>query len=202
MFFYLISYIKLLPIIFWLIVLICSWFVFWRSDVSASGRKYGILAVSVIIFIALYSILLSSLQYYVWLKEPFSSFFLPPHQPISYFLFYSWGHFGFGSALGVVFSVLWYMFLSFVRRLRPESISVAEVRAGFLGALVSGWPGFVIFVPLSLFLAIIFATFRRLSKGDSRTSLTAIFILSATIIFIWGIFGNPILFLHLGAFRV
>lgn len=134
----------------------------------------------------LYNIFLSILQYFTWNGAAFTRFFLPPYQPINYFLKYIFFHFWFASILTLVCSVAFYLFFKLVSKYRQDIISHKELPLIFLSSLLVAWPNFVILVPTFFILALIFSLINLLVFKKNNSSLTGPLISSLLIVFFAG----------------
>lgn len=150
-----------------------------------------------VIFYIGYPALLTIRQYYVWLADPLSKLLLS--SPLSdnvpipqfikdsaifqshfgYFIFYSYGRFWVNSILAVSVSVLFYLFLKFLRKHKERFFEEGEVEMGFLTALIAGWPRFVVFVPIIFISVILISLFRMMVLKESYTTLGYPFLLAA-----------------------
>lgn len=122
-------------------------------------------------------------QYMVWKTDQFSRLLLPPNQDISYFTFYSWTHFWLELVISFGISILFYFFLKFLNTYENRFFIKGEVELGFLMALVSGWPGFLIFIPMTFVFVVLVSIFRRLFMNKMYTTLGIPFILGSAAAF-------------------
>ena len=129
----------------------------------------------------LFDLLLSGLQYLVWKQGAFSNFFLPPYQPITYFLRYSFFHFFIANILVLFFALAFYLILRLVKKYRSSLIIQENLSLILLASLLVSWPNLVLFIPLFLLLAVIF-----LILNKKYLNLPLAVILSLTIVFIFG----------------
>lgn len=139
-----------------------------------------------------YAGVLSWLQYYVWSHNEFSKLLLPPHQPIKYFLQYSWTHFWFNVVLVIASSFAFYLLLRFFEETEPE--------LGFLCALIVGWPNFIVFAALAFILMILISFFRTIFLKKFHTAFTLPFLLAALAVLLFG--SKLVDILGLGVFRI
>lgn len=106
-------------------------------------------------------------QYKVWKASPFSQFFLPPYQPISYFISY----------VGVRFLAPWVLaFLAaalfswvakyFNRKFEERFFEKEEIELIALGVFLTGYPGFIFYLATILVAGALLSTFYSLlSRG-------------------------------------
>lgn len=171
----------------------------------ASGRartksflKIGVAAL--LLIYPLQAILETYLQYSVWFNDATSKNFLPPVTPIGYFLQYSFTHFWFGHLIGIVLALVFYLASRLLAKHRPWLFAEGETELGFVCALVAGWPGFVLFLPLIFIVAVPWTIFRQFILKQERTTLGASFLLAAGAVLV---FGNYLLdWLGLGVLRI
>ncbi|GMQ94995.1 MAG: hypothetical protein BMS9Abin13_105 [Patescibacteria group bacterium] len=162
--------------------------------------RYVPLIAGVVSFRIFYAIFLSGTQYYVWLQNEFTKLLLPPYQPISYFLFYSWGRFWLNAMIILGVSLVFWLFLRSLAVWKKDSFRKSEAGLGLLMALIVGWPHVVIFVPLSFVLAAIISLARLIFFGKSSVTLGTSFLLAALILFVWG--DGLIELFNLGVLRI
>ena len=173
------------------------------SYVAAGVKTKLFLKIGVAALLIIYpftAMLETYLQYSVWLNDATSKNFLPPVTPITYFLQYSFTHFWFGQLIGIALAVLFYLFLCLLSKRRPWLFLDGETELGFVCALVAGWPGFVLFLPLIFITALPLTIFRQYALKQERTTLGAAFLLAAGITLIFGKY--LISLLGLGVLRI
>lgn len=165
----------------------------------------------------IYALLLTIGQYYVWtesaftlklLASPLTTTPLPIvkklpwifESNLGYFVMYSWQRFWLGALLSIFVAWLFYLFLKTLKRHNERFFKEGEVELGFLMALLVGWPGQVLFIPL-IFLSVIFVSLVRLVVfREQYTTLGWPFLLSAFVVFGWG--AELLLVLHLTALKI
>lgn len=186
------SFLIWLPVVFSaaiLLVIICNHFFYHKKYLSFLKIMTTSKLTCVLIGGALFfNLLLTVLQYFVWRGGAFSSLFLPPYQPISYFLGYAFTHFWLADILAVISVLTFYLVLKLIRKYRADIISQEELNLFLLVGLLAGWPKFIILLPLLLSLALVFSVFNLLISKKSITRLSLPIILSLVIIFIFGNF--------------
>lgn len=163
-------------------------------------KVYKLLPMILISFYVFYASIKTFAQYYVWSHNSLSKLFLPPYQDLSYFLFYSFGRFWLNALLAIASAFLFYLFLKRLDRYRGGLFKEGEKEFGFSLALVSGWPGFVVFVPLVFIATIALSIARSLAFKLKTTTLGSALLISAAIILIWG--SELIAFFHLNVLKV
>lgn len=145
-----------------------------------------ILIVVLTIFKILTAIKYSVLQYFAWKKDPgIGSYLLPPHQSWNYFAGYVYLHFFYATLLTIVSMAIFYFALKVISKHRAEIFEEGEIELGTLCALISGWPGFVIFAPLSFLILIAFSLVRKLFKNKQFTTITIPMLISVTVVFLF-----------------
>jgi len=166
------------------LVLFLSVLAYYRA-VSVPGdkreKKMSILIYVFVGFEIIYAASLSAAQYYVWSLSEFTRLLLPPTASIKYIIQYSFTHFWLGTFCAFFLSLLFYSLLSALKKKNENFFLPAETQLGFLCALVSGWPGFVLYLPLLLVSTIIVSLARRLIAHQERTTLGWPMILAAAV---------------------
>jgi hypothetical protein len=143
---------KWVAILFWL-ALAVYFFKFRRDIIAESGKRFfTILRWSVMGFagfMVLRAAILSVLQYWIWQKA--SPGFLPPHQPLDYFLGYSWLHFGKEPILSILFAAFLIALMMMGNRFSGSRFFYREEPwlAGF-GILGAPWPAGMLVMGLVL----------------------------------------------------
>lgn len=155
---------------------------------------------SLLFFIPLIAVWETYAQYEFWLNDSVSNNFLPPVTPIAYFLHYSFTHFWQGRLIGIALALLFYLFLRLLSKHRPWLFLEGETELGFVSALIAGWPGFVLFLPLIFITAVPWTIFRQLVLKQERTTLGMAFLLAAGAVLLAG--GWLIPRLGLGVLRI
>ena len=168
-----------------------------------------------------YAAFLTGAQYVVWSHSQFTRIFtsapvaftaqtpegLKPllslfHWRGGYFTFYSFAHFWFRFLLSLFSSLLFYAVLLFSRRYRKEMFAEGEPELALLSALLVGWPGFVIFVPLAFSFALLLSIVRLFIFKQPSTSIAYPFLIATVAFLLWHLMGDPISFFHLSVLRV
>ncbi len=169
---------------------------FARHKMFPSARTLWKIVLGLTIFLVLYGVVLSGLQYNLWSKAVPSKFLLPPHTPITYFLGYVWYHFFYRSVIAIVASfilggMLWFMNQDFENRFMEPY----EIPLFVLGGLIAGWPYFLVYLLGGLLFALILGIILRVTRGTERVSLALPFFLAAGIALAIGDILAPLLFL-------
>jgi hypothetical protein len=135
----------------------------------------------------LYAALKTAGQYCTWLNDNgIARFLLPPHQPINYFILYSFRHFWINALLSVALSLIFYFFLKLLKNYRTGLFERGDENLGLLACSLAGWPLVIIFIPLAFVVAIISAIFRKIAFKETLTSIGIIFLVAAAVVMIFG----------------
>ena len=150
-----------------------------------------------------YAALASVGQFFLWTENDLTKMLLTlpagdkaqtllsaiPHlteSSFGYFLVYSWGRFWLNPLLTILVAASFYLFLRILKRRNARFFDEGETELGFFAALIAGWPGFVVFLPL-VFAAVVFASLARLiALREALTTLGVPLLLAAGIALVWG----------------
>ena len=165
----------------------------------------------------LYAALASAGQYYLWAGNDFTRLLLTlpadtkaptllsripylTENSLGYFFAYSWGRFWLNPLLVAAVALAFYWFLKVLQRYQARFFEEGETELGLVTALLAGWPGFMIFLPL-VFASVIFASLvRLLVLKEAYTTLGIPLLLAAGAALLWG--DAVISFFDLWALRV
>lgn len=154
--------------------------------ISRSARYlYGAIG-GVVLFRVLRSGAFTFSQYLTWKRDEFSQFLLPPHQPLWYFLQYSWIHFWFSVVLTLGSAALFTGFLIIVRKYRPVLFASGEIEIAFLAAVIVGCPKVVIFIPLVFVVMTLMALYNHFRFPEFRTPLMPALVIAGVLAFFFG----------------
>jgi hypothetical protein len=128
---------------------------------------------------------LTLVQYFVWESNSFSRFFLPPYQPWSYFLSYSFFHFFLADIISLCLALFFYAIFKVFKKYKPQFISESELDLLFLGSLLIASPKILFFIALLLFLSILSSLFNLLVFKKSEINWPLLIILSLLLSFFW-----------------
>ncbi|MEK7630141.1 MAG: hypothetical protein AAB432_02035 [Patescibacteria group bacterium] len=191
-----------LAIIFFWAVFAFALYVFLKKP--EKQRAYTRAVWSVIGFRALYALLLTAGQYYVWSKNSFTESFLNKplgdtvplgfvkdlpwifNSKFGYFIFYSWGRFWLDVVISIGAALIFWWFLKVLERHKERFFETGETTLGLLCALVVGWPRFIAFVPLIFFSVLIVSIFRRLAFKEEFTTLSYSFLFALLLTLAFG----------------
>ncbi len=153
-------------------------------------------------------------QYHLWLNDALSKHLLPPYSPISYFLGYGWLRFAKDEVFAVAVAAgLFFAIVLLNRFFRGRFFYEEEPYLACLGALVVGWPNWILFLGLVLIPGVLFHLGRlacqfviaRRPKADEaipefRLSFLYFWLPAAIAVFFWG--GKLAQIVGLGQFRI
>ena len=162
---------------------VAAWMRFVSGRVPSPLRLLGVF----LAFRASYAAVLSAGQYYVWSLNDFTALLLPPYQPLSYFLLYSWAHFWLNLAvLSVSLAVLW-VFFRLIAAWKKDAVAAKDRSLALLLAALVGWPDIVLFIPLALAFLLVLILFRLPFRASLKKSdFAAALFVSAAALFAFG----------------
>lgn len=131
---------------------------------------YTRLLVGLIIVRIMFAGIKTVLQYYTWLQSDISRYLLPPHQSIAVLLRYSWTHFGLNALISIVAALFVFIVLRLLQMHNTRYFSPGEPVLGAVLALVVGWPGFLVFVPVTLISIVFVSIVRTIFLQESYTT--------------------------------
>lgn len=173
---------------------------FYRAEFSDLGRVLRRLGGLYAGLVSAGAVLLSVGQYLVWASDPSGSAFLPPVQPLTYFLGYVWLRFMIPVFISFLIAGVWYLFLNFLRRYQDRFFENGEPELGFVLALLVGWPKFLVFIPIALVCVVLVSVFRMAVLREAYTTLGWPLALSAVLNLIYG--NSLLVLLGLTSLRV
>lgn len=181
--------------------------------------KYGLLIKITVAFKILFAVFLSVGQYYIWSGSEFTKLLLnsplvsdvPANlitdlfptlfaSNLGYFLFYSWGRFWLNLLILLIASLAFWIFLRALKRHKERLFDTGEVELGFLMTLLSGWPGFVLFVPLAFVFVILISIIRGVFLKEMYTTLGYPMLAAGLICILFG--DNLIKILNLTVLKI
>jgi hypothetical protein len=175
-----------LPVLSWVAIILAGIFYLHRSefkDLSLVLRRFGgVYAFLVLLF----AVVLSVGQYLAWTNDPTGINFLPPIQPITYFLGYIWLRFLTPIFISFLVAGVWYLFLNFLRRYQDRFFENGEPELGFALALFIGWPKFLVFIPIAFLCVVLVSVFRMVFLREAYTTLGWPLVLSALLNLFYG----------------
>ena len=143
-----------------IIILLVSAFgaqVFLRSFCARHIRKFFYASVLVIFSIVSYW---SYLQYKIWEGNPISKFLLPPYQPITYFVGYVGSRLFAPWLLALAAAMLVAYAARYLnRRFENRFFEKEEIQIIGMGIFLTGWPGFLFYIPLVLIVGLLSSSF-------------------------------------------
>ncbi len=157
---------------FFKLALICFSLIFSGLRVFARISDGFLLKASKIVFLASIALVFSRIIFLFWFQFVAwqDSLFLPPYQPIGYFLRYSWTHFAkqpvFDIGLGVFFFLLIWLGAKISR---GRFFYDEEKYSGGLAILLVSWPQNILVFFLTLALGIIYSLAKFIfARGKNR----------------------------------
>lgn len=176
-----------------------------RSKLILGGKNIDKLfknaVVAVISFKIVYAGLCSIGQYCIWAASDVAKFLIAAPDTLwplfnfrhGYFMHYILTHWWADVIFSAGIAYVFYLFMVFLKKYRESFFEEGEPRLGFLLALIIGWPGFIIFLPLTFIFVVFFGIFRRLFFKEAHTTLGWPFIVSALLIMVFGGFLTGVL---------
>lgn len=150
-----------------------AWFLKNADDLSLSRRFsktlnwFWVISVFLILAIQTYW---SAMLYQAWEVNPLSRFFLPPYQPISYFLSYVGFRFFAPWILSAIVAFLVSRLAKFLNKKFDERFfEQEEIELIALGTFLTGYPGFFFYLSLLLFGYLMLQIVNNLRIVFSRT---------------------------------
>lgn len=132
---------------------------------------YWYSGISLVLFKILYALSVTISQYSIWSGHKFSKFLLPPHQPISYLLNYTWQRVWLEVLVSIGIAFLFYSFLKFLKKKNSRFFKKGEEELGFVTSLIAGWPGLLIYLPIVFLLVISISFLRKVFSNKKYTPL-------------------------------
>src|SRR3989344_6954366 len=152
-------------------------------------RAATIIFVTVFLTVILKIIVASGLQYYIWKNEGgVSQYLLPPHQPFSYFLGYSWQHFILSPVIGLLASLLLVLYFWILNKIfKKKYLDFEDMLILVSGAMIVGWPNLIIYLGITFILTVIRMVYLYYIKHEMRrVPLTGNLIVAAFIALLMG----------------
>lgn len=116
---------------------------------------------------------------------------------IGYFLVYSWGRFWLNPFLALGMALAFYFFLWVLKKRNARFFDEGETELGFFSALLAGWPGFAVFLPLVFVFVVLISLVRLTMLREAYTTFGIPLLLAAGTVLLLG--DALIRFLGLGA---
>lgn len=105
-----------------------------------------------------------------------------------YFIFYSFGRFWLGALIALAAATLWWLVLRLLAKRRPEVMRPEELSLAWITAAIAGWPGFILYVPMSLAFAVVGTLYLMARKMDSRLPIGWPMIIASVLVAVAGTF--------------
>jgi hypothetical protein len=143
-------------------------------------------------------------QYIYWAGNPFTAPLtylpLPPDVPLpgllklfapllalrhGYFVDYMLSHYWMGLLWGLAVSVLLFIFLRTLRKIRPMLLSALDIHLFVAGSLIVTWPNTLLYIVIVFFVFLLHVLFTTIMRGG-RTPLYPSILIGFLIIFFLG----------------
>lgn len=135
-------------------------------------------------------------QYIAWSHMARTIVWARPFLEPRFFIGYAALHFWLAPALAALCAAAFYGFLVMLKRFRERFFEPQEEALGFLTAFMAGWPGFVLFLPITFLSVVVVSIVRSVFLGKHYTTLGAPFLLAAFCMLLWG--AALLVIFHLG----
>src|SRR3989344_3878302 len=189
-----------LPVVFCGTVAAAAFVLYLKRQTLAGryARRMRVLAIAAAGFHLLYAPTLAVVQYLVWRGSevtrgftesslgvdvpaifPLNVFPWIGESSLGYFLFYSWGRFWFEAVLTVAAALAFWALLKVLRARSDRFFENGDVTLGFAMALLSPWPGFLIFLGFTFVAVVLVSIYRMVVLREPYTTLGAPFLLAA-----------------------
>lgn len=173
----------------------------WKALLTIPFKKLFIVTVCIRVG---YAALLTWGQYRLWESDPLGRLFLNTSLdsaiPIpfvralpllfdnrfGYFLFSSWFRFWLSALLAVFVGYLLYRFFRILERYQPRFFYDGEPLLGGALAVLVGWPGVIVYIPLIFMVIAPIALIRRIIFKDEYTAMGIPFIVAGALALIAG----------------
>ena len=139
-------------------------------------------------------VLVSAAQYVIWNQSALSRLFLPPHEPLSYFLRYAWLHFAQATTLSSGAGVLFFFLFALGNDIsKGRFFYEDEEYTGALAIVLNPWPTSLLVLPLVLFMGIstlcirfLMHTLKKSNAHGPFFALRMLWPLAGLLIFLFG----------------
>ncbi len=151
----------------WLVTLgVLAFFLFEVHLKQKVNRRHLMIGIAIVAGVLLIlAITKTAFQYYVWKTGgPLTQAFLPPTNPISYFVQYALWRFWAPSLATLFASLVYGLTIYFVRRANPRLFFEGEELLAALAILVVGWPILIFYTVLLLGLLLAASLYSSLKK--------------------------------------
>ena len=121
-------------------------------------KKIYLIYLLVILILAIQSVYLTQLLYKTWIDNSFSRLYLPPYQPINYFIQYSFFHFWSHFLAALIFSLAILLLAKYFNKKSGEKYFwPEEIYFIVIAILIVGYPGWLVYFLLILLTPLLFA---------------------------------------------
>lgn len=158
-------------------------------------RREHLLKAATVVFIVVFLTVIFKiiaalgLQFYVWkYGGGFSQYLMPPYQPITYFLGYSWQHYIMLPFIGLLVSGLLVLYFWVLNKIfKKQYLDFEDMLILVSGALIVGWPNLVAYLTIAFVLTLlrIFYLF-YIKREIQRVPITSALIIAAFITLLIG----------------
>lgn len=183
------------------LVFLAAILAFWikHKTVNLKLLKIGI-AITVILFI-IENAYGTIVTYGLWKNDPVSRYLLPPYEK-AYFYQYAYFHFWRKDVMALLASLMWAGVLLIISKYSNNRIlDKSDVSLGFFTAFAAGWPGFAVYITISLGLLAAYQIINVfVFKKNGYVAITASLIASSLVVLFLGEY--LINYLNLGVLRV
>lgn len=142
-----------------------------RRRLGLTGRTFQYTAYALTAFFVVRIVVLVAAQYWAWSTTLPGRYFLPPYQPISYFLQYSFTHYAASTLLTLALALGIAGVLTALRRYRPPVFADEDIPLFFSIMMLIGWPLSFAYVWAVLFCAAAVLAARQLLRRDPTYAL-------------------------------
>ncbi len=172
--------IVLIPFVIFLlsVIYLAKTYILRREKLTKVATVVFIVVLLTVIFQIIASV---GLQYYVWSQDGgMGEYLLPPHQPLSYFLGYSWQHFILSPVIGVVIASLIVLYFWILNRIfKKQYLDFEDMLILASGSMIVGWPGVVVYLSIAFVLTILRIMYLYYIKKEmQRVPMTAALIIA------------------------
>lgn len=170
---------------------------YWRSSTNEAHKPTYLWAAAAVVLATIWrAAILVFWQRAIWLENSFGRSLLSQELSANnpyyqfwpklfgrsggYFYAYALSRFLMAVVLSLAVSLVFYWLLTLLEKKNNRFFLPGESRLGFLCALLSGWPGFVFFIP-AVFLSVVVVSAIRMFMGYKYTTIGYPMILAAAI---------------------
>ena len=161
---------------YFIFIVLAAYFYFSRRRFgNKTAKLFRILSFSLVCYRIAEALLKTILQYYIWAADKFTRVWLAS----GYLIDYSYRRFWFNFFLSLSVALVFFFILQILKKYKERFFESGEVELGFFSAFVSGWPNFLVFVPLAFFVLLALSVIRKIFLKESYTTLGLPFLSAA-----------------------